>query len=210
MNKEELIAAIEKAEELGIDFNTFSKLYKGELSSKDKKEAKSIYLIRHAETEFNIGEEIRIRSIVDLPLCEEGLLAANSAGIALKDTGISCIYTSDMTRAMQTSRAIQLNGNSKIEIYDQFRSWNLGSWAGMLNKDVEPLVLDLIANPNKTPPDSNESYNIFIKRNLEGYKDAIQFDGTIAIVTHQSNCIVILESLGLPTEIEPAQFIKIK
>lgn len=212
MNKSEIMAAIAKAKELGISFETFSRIYKAQLTQPSEKSgATSIYIVRHAETPFNTGDTTRIRSITDLSLDTNGLLAANYTGIELRNEGIECIYTSDMLRAQQTARAIQLNNDAKIEIYPQFRAWNLGSLAGKNAKKVDNIIMDLVNNPNSLPPDSNESYNMFVKRNLEGYKSAIQFNGGVAIVTHQSNCIAILENLGMKEccNVEPGCFVKI-
>lgn len=199
---------IDDAESSGMSYSEFSSLYKAEMNSGSG--ASGVYLVRHAETDFNDGDATRIRSVVDLPLDQDGLLQANATGIDLRNSGIGCIYTSDMKRAKQTARAIELNTGAQVERYPQFRAWNLGSLAGRPSKDVEDVINDLVANPDKLPPDSNESYNMFVRRNLEGYKSAIQFNGIIAIVTHQSNCIAILDSLGIKdTNIEPAQCIKL-
>lgn len=211
LNPSVLLAAINKAEELGIPYEQFSAVYKAQSNNADERQATDIYLIRHAETPFNDGEQTKIRSIVDLPLDQDGLLQANETGIELKDAGIECIYSSDMTRALQTSRAVQLNTNAQLEIYPGFRSWNLGSLAGMDSKTVEEQILDLVNNENKLPPGSNESYAMFKARNIKAYNDAVQFDGKIAIVTHQSNTIVIQEYLGYQDAIiEPGDWIKIK
>lgn len=203
-----LLAAIEKAEELGIDFDTFSKIFKSKLDQ--TAEASDIWLIRHGETPFNTGDSTRIRSIVDLPLDDEGLLKANQLGIDMKDSGLQCIYTSDMCRALQTSRALELNTGSQVEIYKGFRSWNLGSLAGKSAAEVEPIIQDLLKNPDKNPPGSNESYNKFLERNIQAYYDAIKFDGKIAIVSHHSNLLAILQHLEIQADIRPGESIKVK
>ncbi len=172
-------------------------------------ETRKVYLVRHATTDFN-GDEERIRSIVDIGLSEKGLLQANSTGIELSSQDIGCVYTSDMKRAKQTARAIQLNTNSLVEHYPQFRAWNLGSLAGKKTASVQDIMDDLIKNPDKLPPDSNESYNMFKQRNITGYYDAIKFEGNIAIVTHYSNCKLILDYLGRSeTDLEPGGVVEI-
>ncbi len=210
MTKQELLAIVERAERLGITFEEFTQIYKSELNASDNKGATEIYLVRHAPTPFN-GENEKIRSVLDLSLDEKGLMLANKTGIELRNANIDCIYSSELLRAQQTSKAIYLNGAKKIELLRDLNSWNLGNLVGQLADKKADQTQNLVDNPDQLPPGSNESFNIFKERTIKGYNEAIQFPGIIAIVSHYSNCRIILEYLNKDCcEMQPGGFIKIK
>src|SRR6266568_703349 len=183
MKKTKLIKLFDRGERLGISFEDMKELLR-----------RKVYLIRHCSTSFN-GDDERIRSIVDVQLNEDGLLCANNTGIELRNSGIECIYTSDMTRAVQTTTALMLNTGSKIELYPQLRAWNLGSLAGQTTRGAQDVLDNLIRLPNSLPPGSNESYNMLKSRTISGFYSGLTFDGNIAVITHYSNCRIILEHL---------------
>lgn len=185
--------------ELGIPFEKIKALL-----------TRKVYLIRHAPTAFNENDDVKIRSLVDLPLDQEGLLVANSLGISLRNSGIGCIYTSDLQRACQTSRAISLNCGASVEVMPELRAWNLGALAGKSSKTVQPIIDALLADPASLPPDSDESFSAFKTRTLEGLIKSLDYSGSLAIVTHHSNCLTILEEIGVSNpEIKPGQCIDI-
>lgn len=172
------------------------------------KKNRKVYLVRHAPTPYNGSpDEERIRSVVDIPLDEEGLHIANDTGINLRKAGIECVYTSEMKRAKQTAKQIYFNSGGEIEAISELNAWNLGSLAGKKTKDVQDIMEALVNNPNLDPPDSDESFRLFQARTLTGYYISLLYDGTIAIVTHYSNCRVILEHLGCKDcDMEPGEY----
>ena len=67
---------------------------------------KTIYLVRHGETDFNTDPVPRVRGRIPVPLNETGLRHANQAGEFLKDEKITAIYYSAVNRAKQTAEAV--------------------------------------------------------------------------------------------------------
>ena len=67
---------------------------------------KTIYLIRHGETDFNTDPVPRVRGRIPVPLNETGLRHATQAGEFLKDEKITAIYYSAVNRAKQTAEAV--------------------------------------------------------------------------------------------------------
>lgn len=68
---------------------------------------KTIYLVRHGETDFNTDPEPRVRGRIDIPLNEAGLRHARQAGEWLRKDKIEAIYYSRIKRAAQTAEAIR-------------------------------------------------------------------------------------------------------
>ncbi len=96
-----------------------------------------VYLIRHGESEGN--REGRFRGGEDFPLSEEGKLQVKKLGEALKDSGISLIYTSPLIRAYDTAKAVSETTGAKIIVEPAFRSISLGAWEGKTREEIERL-----------------------------------------------------------------------
>lgn len=67
---------------------------------------KTLYFIRHGETDFNTDPVPRIRGRVPVPLNETGLRHAAQAGEFLKNEKITKIYYSNVNRAKQTAEQV--------------------------------------------------------------------------------------------------------
>lgn len=63
-----------------------------------------IVAIRHGETAWNV--DTRIQGHLDIPLNATGRWQAARMAEALRDEGIAAIYTSDLSRALQTAEAL--------------------------------------------------------------------------------------------------------
>jgi phosphoserine phosphatase len=64
-----------------------------------------ILLIRHGETEFN--KIHRFQGRVNVPLNQEGIDQARALGRALKNERLAAIYSSPLTRAVETARLVK-------------------------------------------------------------------------------------------------------
>lgn len=65
-----------------------------------------IYLIRHGETDWNV--EGRFQGREDVPLNAAGRNQAISCGVALSEAGFAAIYSSPLSRAMDTARELAM------------------------------------------------------------------------------------------------------
>ncbi len=66
--------------------------------------ATRIVAVRHGETDWNV--EGRVQGHIDIPLNATGRWQVARLAAALVDEGIAAIYTSDLSRALQTAQAV--------------------------------------------------------------------------------------------------------
>lgn len=108
---------------------------------------KTIYLVRHGQTEWNLEE--RLQGWSDSPLTSYGVQRAIALHKELQSTPIDCIYSSDLQRAYETAKL--LRGDRQIPIFkrSELRELALGPWEGRLFEEVQqedPKRLDIYFN----------------------------------------------------------------
>ncbi|MCG3221898.1 MAG: histidine phosphatase family protein [Candidatus Heimdallarchaeota archaeon] len=90
----------------------------------------NIYIVRHGETAFNVGEP-RIRGRRDVPLSELGIENAIKTGIELSSIPIEKIYYSKLSRAKDTAAKIKDHQPSAEFIEEPFLlDISFGDWEG--------------------------------------------------------------------------------
>jgi broad specificity phosphatase PhoE len=150
-----------------------------------------LILIRHGHTSLNqAGEAERLRGWLDVPLDEVGLQEAEQTAARISGHGIAAIYSSDLTRAIQTSVSVSRATGAPVIPTGNLRPWNLGSFAGQLVKELIPF-LDLLKKNPELPAPGGESWNEFYERYsrqlLTLMAQAADSGKTIAAVTHVRN-----------------------
>jgi broad specificity phosphatase PhoE len=150
-----------------------------------------LILIRHGHTSLNLdGEAERLRGWLDVPLDEIGLQEAEQTAERISGYGIGTIYSSDLTRAIQTSVSVSRATGAPVIPTGNLRPWNLGSFAGQLVKELVPF-LDLLKHHPELPAPGGESWNQFYERYsrqlLTLMALAADSGKTIAAVTHVRN-----------------------
>ena len=93
-----------------------------------------LYLVRHGETDWN--KEYRFQGRTDIPLSKEGMIQAEKVGQRLKDK-FDVIYTSPLTRAVQTAEIISKTSSMSPIIYDNLIEVDFGEWEGLTFEQVE-------------------------------------------------------------------------
>ena len=94
-----------------------------------------IYLVRHGETIWNV--EGKTQGNLDIPLSNHGIKQSELLAERIKREGISHIYTSDLTRASQTSLIIGQKIGIQPEKRKELREINLGVWQGCTKQEIE-------------------------------------------------------------------------
>ena len=104
---------------------------------------KTLYIVRHGETEWNkIG---RYQGITNVPLNENGIAQAKACGNALKDIHFDRILSSDLSRALVTAETIRGNRQLEIKTDERLREINFGDWEKLLFTEIEERWPGLIA-----------------------------------------------------------------
>ena len=97
-----------------------------------------ITAVRHGETAWNV--DTRIQGQLDIALNERGQWQAHQVGIALSESGIDHIYTSDLQRAHSTAKAIAAHAGidpKTIALHAGLRERAFGSFEGQTYAEIE-------------------------------------------------------------------------
>jgi len=104
---------------------------------------KTILLVRHGTTEW-VDRHI-LHGITDIPLNENGLRQAREVAEALKSIPASHLYTSPLTRCMQTAQAIAARVNLQPVPLEGLKEMDFGWLEGkpfrdLTSQNIKPLV----------------------------------------------------------------------
>lgn len=156
------------------------------------------YVVRHGSTSYNSEDSSeRIRGHLDIPLTDEGRDQARTMGKSLKDSGITMLFASDLSRAKETADLMSAEmGGVPVLPQSGFRPWKLGSQIeGKHIDEVLPQIENLVDNPDEQPEDG-ESFNQFQTRFMGAFNrvQSDYFGDTIGIVNHYRG-IKLLDSI---------------
>jgi 2,3-bisphosphoglycerate-dependent phosphoglycerate mutase len=160
----------------------------------------TIYLIRHGETDWN--QENRMQGQTDIGLNALGIKQAKSIANGLPST-IDAIVSSDLSRALDTARAIASTHAVTIEVDSSLREIHLGSWEGKTWQEIKANHLDSRGFPPSDAPHGGESLSAFFERSHKAFDSIVdRYRGRdVAIVTHGGVIKMILCSIrGIPIE----------
>ena len=156
-----------------------------------KKGGKTIYFVRHGETNFNTDPVPRVRGRVPVPLNEEGHRHAEQAGEFLKDAKITKIYYSAVNRAKQTAEHIH-KFHPEAEFIEEPLvldiSW--GDWEGKTYKEAfgdetgglyltDPSVLQI--------PNGESFYSVMDRLRTFLFRVLNSDEDNIVVVSHGTN-----------------------
>ena len=165
-----------------------------------------IILVRHGETDWN--KEQIFRGRIDVPLNSTGLKQAKATGVALKDYKIDAIYSSTLSRAMETANAISaFHPNIKVREANNFLDIDFGKWQGMSHEKVKKEYKDLYNKWQKEPhniemPNGEGLLNVRL-RAMEGLNHILKShdDETVVIASHRVvNKVILCAILGLTNQ----------
>lgn len=112
-----------------------------------------IYLIRHGETDWNVGRRIQGHS--DIPLNQAGREQALCLAERLQHIPIDRICVSDLQRAVETARPLATRLGLPIHCFREFRERHYGEWEGKHYEEVQAEIPDV-----NTWTEQNRRYNI--------------------------------------------------
>ncbi len=133
-------------------------------------------------------------------LNESGILNAEESAGALIEKKISCIISSDLTRARETGEIISKKVNMPLHFNELLRERNVGELSGLTVKEI------MEKHPEIKFPDYDfgldlkglEKWSSFTERIIEGFHEILDaYNGDIVIVTHGGVIQVIKHHLGV-------------
>jgi broad specificity phosphatase PhoE len=149
----------------------------------------SIYLVRHGQTAWNKGEIFRGRT--EVPLNEMGFREAELAGEYLKDKEIYAVYSSPLSRALQTAQKIAQFHNLEVQPLNGITDMSFGGWEGRPLKEVQihdrELYRQWREQPHLVRLPGGESLDEVRDRTMAALEEVIRLHSgkTLALVSHR-------------------------
>jgi broad specificity phosphatase PhoE len=161
-----------------------------------------VYLVRHGQTAWNVGEIFRGRA--DIPLDETGKQEVHLAGAALKDETLHAVYSSPLSRSMETAENIAKFHNIPVTPFDAIIDISYGEWEGLENEEVKKKYPELHAlwqhEPHKIKFPKGESLDEVRARTMKGLEDLLakHKNENFVLVAHRvPNKVICCALLGL-------------
>ena len=155
-----------------------------------------LYIIRHAETEYNRKGIIQ-GSEVDSDINDVGESQANSFYEYYKDINFDKIYVSDLKRTFQTIRRFTENGSS----YEKLKEFNEISWGVNQGKsddleDYAKLIDTWLAGNLDNKFEDGESPNEMSVRLVKGFNKVLDDDhDTVLLCIHGRALRILLSKI---------------
>ena len=147
-----------------------------------------ITLVRHGETEWNVSG--RWQGHLDAPLTPHGEAQAKALGERLKGGTFDACYTSDLGRAVHTSRLIGAPSALHFETDERLRERDLGVIQGLTTSEMLDQCPDVYDSFRNNGPDylvpEGESFRQFSKRCVSAIEDFSDrhVGHSLLVVTH--------------------------
>lgn len=96
----------------------------------------TVYLVRHGETDYNLAP--RYQGQLDIPLNEQGKHQGDLLGQAMKELQIDGVFSSPLSRAMETARYIaKYHEGCTVTAVHGLEEVDVGRFSGQLLRDME-------------------------------------------------------------------------
>jgi len=161
-----------------------------------------VYVVRHGQTAWNLEEVFRGR--MDIPLDETGKKEVHLAGEALKDQTLHAVYSSPLSRSMETAENIAKFHDLPVTPLEAIIDISYGDWEGVSLQKVRekfPELYELwLQEPHKVRFPNGETLNEVRLRTLGAIENLVakHHKETIALVAHRvPNKVICCALLGL-------------
>lgn len=161
--------------------------------------------IRHGETDWNRQQRFQGQS--DIPLNSRGQLQARALGDRLKNLPITAIYSSDLTRCMETTRPIADHHTLTPILEPRLKEIHFGDWEGKTYLEIEQTHPESLeqwqTSYREFAPPRGETFPEMEARVRDAFQDiqSSHPEGLICLVAHGGPLQVLLSKLlGLPAE----------
>ena len=160
-----------------------------------------IILVRHGETEWNVGEIFRGR--IDIDLNDTGRKQAELLGEYLSELKIEAVYSGPLKRALNTAQAIACYHHLEVQIAAGLNDLDFGQWQGLSLREVREKYRELYAewasHPERVKLPGGETLGDVRERVVKVVNEVIaRHNGTVVLVSHRVvNKVLICALLSL-------------
>jgi broad specificity phosphatase PhoE len=161
-----------------------------------------VFLVRHGQTEWNA--QLLFRGRKDIPLNERGRGEARAIAEALSDRSIDAVYTSPLTRAVETARPIATVFELEVQTVQGLIDISYGAWEGLTHEEARKRYPDQYNQWDKRPDlvsfPRGETLDAVKERSFGTFKDIVHGNANkaIAIISHRVvNKVLLCAVLGL-------------
>jgi len=161
-----------------------------------------VYVVRHGQTAWNLKEVFRGR--MDIPLDETGKKEVHLAGEAIKDETLHAIYSSPLSRSMETAENIAKFQNVEVTPLDAIIDISYGEWEGVGRVEVQKKYPDLydlwLKAPHKVTFPNGESLEAVRVRTMGAIENLLEkhTNENIALVAHRvPNKVICCSLIGI-------------
>jgi alpha-ribazole phosphatase len=159
-----------------------------------------LFLIRHGDT---IDEETKkvFKGTIDIPLSEKGRERLKRASQFLTRFNLDCVYTSALSRCIESGKIIAEPHNIETEIAGAFNEVHFGAWEGKsfdeIDEENPTEFRQWLKNPDIHTPPQGESLIDAQKRSVNIFNEIVSrhTGQNIAIVAHAGILRLILASI---------------
>ncbi len=160
-------------------------------------------LIRHGTTAWNASRRFQGRS--DIPLSDEGRAQARLLAERLRGERFDAIYSSDLSRALETARIVAEPHGLAVRGDARLREFDFGAWEGLTWDEIvatRPHLRDAKHTAaTRYAPEGGETFEA-VRQRVASFLAEIAGEGSpgrrLAVVAHAGPLHAALAALGLP------------
>ncbi len=160
--------------------------------------------MRHGRTEWNATRRFQGQS--DIPLSIEGRAQAAATAAALASDPIDGIVSSDLSRALETARAIAARHGLEVVPDARLREFKFGEWEGLTWDEIVgryPVAADIaFSSVRAYAPSGGERFEAVRARVGDVLDEIAGRQGRIVLVTHAGALHALLDIL-VADQIDP-------
>lgn len=158
-----------------------------------------LYLVRHGATQLTA--ENRFAGAVGVDLSDEGRLQVRRLAQRLSDDGIAAVYTSPLSRTLETAEILAAPHRLPLLPRDGLREISHGRWEGLTRTEVEQRFTGEYAAWDEDPftfaPEGGESGLAVLSRALPVIREIVlaHKDQLVLVVSHKATLRLLMSSL---------------
>jgi alpha-ribazole phosphatase len=167
-----------------------------------RNEQMRVLLVRHGQTDWNENGVFRGR--IDVKLNDLGYRQAEQVANVLKNVRIDALYSSPLSRALDTAEAVSRQQDLQVHVHEAFNDMNFGEWQGLTRPEVEKRYTESfrvwLTAPQRAVIPNGETLAQVRRRLLRGLAElhAVHAEETVLLVSHGlTNKVLLCAMLGL-------------